>query len=423
MATNTLLTPTMITREALRILHAKLNFLGNVNKQYDDRFASSGGKIGNTLNVRMPAKYKARKTASYSAQNYVERSTPIVVASQYGVDVSFSSVELTLSLDDFSDRVLKPAVAQIAAELEGDALAAAFKAVPLFAGTTSTQMTYKSFQQQGQRMSEALAPVDGRIALLNPASRVEFSDAVKGLFHDSGEVAKLYREGKMGRTGGFETYENTLLGSHTMGSLAGTPLTAGATLGVSATTHTWAASTVVPVDGATSATTLKAGDVITFGTLANGIVDCHPETKQSYGRLKQFVVQSDVTLTTQATAYDVTVKPALIYGEGNAYQNCIRTKADTDNMTVTLWGAASSAVGQNLAFHPDAFTLVTADLEDVGKYGAWGARQSMDGVSMRIARNYNIADDSFPCRIDVLWGFAPLYGSEGYAVKHIHKLD
>ena len=90
MATNSLLTPTMITREALRILHAKLNFLGNVNTQYDDRFASSSGKIGSTLNVRMPAKFAARTTSSYSAQNYVERSTPIVQASQYGVDVSFT---------------------------------------------------------------------------------------------------------------------------------------------------------------------------------------------------------------------------------------------------------------------------------------------------------------------------------------------
>src|SRR5574343_1449696 len=143
MATNTLLTPTVITREALRILHSKLSFVGNVNRTYDDRFASSGGKIGNTLNVRMPAKYAARKTSTYAAENYVERSTPVVMASQYGVDVSFTSQELTRSLDDFSKRVLEPAVSQLASDIAGDALAKAFQSVANFVGTTSTTMPYQ----------------------------------------------------------------------------------------------------------------------------------------------------------------------------------------------------------------------------------------------------------------------------------------
>lgn len=419
MATNSLLTPTIITREALRILHAKLSFVGNVNRSYDDRFAQSGGKIGNTLNVRLPAKYKARKTATYSAQNYVERSTPVVMASQYGVDVSFTSQELTLSLDDFSKRVLEPAVSQLASEIEGDALAKAFQSVANFVGTTSTTMTYKQFAQGGQVLSENLAAPAGRIALLNPLSRVEFLDATKGLFHDSAAIKEQYREAMMGRTSGFDVYENTLIGSHTAGSLAGTPLTTGANLGVSATTHSWAATANIDIDGATSGTTLKAGDVLTFGTLAAGLVDCHPETKASYGKLKKFVVTSDVTVVTAGTA-TVTVSPAPIYGSGNGYQNCIRTKADTDNMTVTLWSAASANFGQNLQFHPDAFTAVFADLEDVSKYGSWGSRQTMDGISMRTARQYVLADDSFPCRIDVLWGFAPLYPE--LAVKSIHTL-
>lgn len=420
MATNTLLTPTIITREALRILHSKLNFVGNVNRQYDDRFASSGGKIGNTLNVRMPARYKARKTSTYAAQNYVERSAPVVMASQYGVDVSFTSVELTLSLDDFSERVLKPAVSQLAAEIEGDALALALNKTSSFVGTTSTQMTYKAFHQQGQVLSERIAPADSRIALVNPLSKVEFMDAVKTLNQDAGAISKLYREGRMGGTGGFEVYENTLMPAHTMGTLAGSPVTTGANLGVSATTHTWAATSDITVAGGTSGTTLKQGDVITFGTLADGWVDCHPETKATYGKLKKFVVDSDATIVTAGTA-TVTVRPAPIYGSGNAYQNCIQTGADTSGLTVTLWGAASSSVGQNLAFHPDAFTAVFADLEDVSKYGSWGSRQNMDGISMRTARQYVLADDSFPCRIDVLWGFAPLYVDD-LAVKHIHAL-
>lgn len=413
----------MITREALRVLHQKLNFLGNCNKQYDNRFAQSGAKIGTTLNVRLPSKYTVRKTATYSANDHVERSTPLVQASQYGVDVSFTSVELTLSLDDFSKRIINPAMAQLAAVIEGDAITAAYKLVPNFTGTTSTDMTYLQFQQNGQWLTESLTPVDdSRNAVLTPRSRVNFADAVKGLFQSSDDIKQAYKEGKMGRTGGFEVYENTLIPTHTIGSLAGSPLTTGNTNATVTTSNAWVSQTDISVTGATSATTLKAGDIVTFGTLADGYVDIHPETKTSYGRLKTFVVQSDVTLTTAANTYTVTVKPGIMTGVGNAYQNVSLTGADTSGLTVTNWGAASTSVGQSLFFHEDAFAFVTADLEDVSKYGAWGARDTMDGISMRIGRQWDITNDRFPCRIDVLWGFAGLYASDGFASRHINKL-
>lgn len=418
---NNILTPTAITREALRVLHQKLNFLSNCNKQYDDRFAQAGAKIGTSLNVRLPSKYTVRKTAAASYQDHVERSTPLVQASQYGVDVSFTSVELTMSLDDFSKRVIDPAMSQLAAAIEGDALLAAYKLVPNYTGTTSTDLTYLAFQQNGQKMTESLTPAGERYGILNPRSRAQFTDAVKGLFHDSGNIKEQYKEGIIGRTGGFDNYENTLLPSHTMGSLAGSPVTTGAANALTTTSNAWVSQTDVSVTGATSGTTLKAGDIVTFGTLADGFVDCHPETKVSYGKLKTFVVQSDVTLTTAATAYTVTVKPGIMVGSGNAYQNAIMTGSDTSGMTVTNWGAASTAVGQSLFFHKDAFAFVTADLEDVSKYGAWGARDSMDGISMRIGRQWDITNDRFPCRIDVLWGFAGLYAPDGYACRHINS--
>lgn len=420
---NSILTPLQITRESLRVLHQKLNFLTNVNKQYDSRFAQSGAKIGTTLNVRMPSKYTVRKTATASYQDHVERSTPIVQASQYGVDVSFTSVELTLSLDDFSQRIIDPAMAQLASTLESDALIAAYKLVPNYTGTTSTDMTYLAFQQNGQNMTESLTPADAtRAACINPRSKTQFGDAVKGLFQSADNIREQYVEGIMGRTGGFTCYENTLIPTHTIGTLAGSPLTTGAANATTTTVNAWVSQTDVSVTGATSATTIKAGDILTFGTLADGFVDCHPETKTSYGRLKTFVVQSDVTLTTAANSYTVTVKPGIMVGTGNAYQNCIMTGADTSGLTVTNWGAASSQVGQSLFFHKDAFAFVTADLEDVAQYGAWGARDVMDGISMRIGKQWDIANDRFPCRIDVLWGFAGLYAPDGYASRHINKL-
>lgn len=403
---NTILTPTMITRESLRVLHQKLNFCGNVNRQYDSRFAQTGAKIGTSLNIRMPAKYTTRTGATLSTQDHVERSTPLVVASQIGVDVSFTSVELTMSLDDFSERHIQPAMSQLAADIENQCLQDAYKLVPNYTGTTSTQLTYKQFQQNGANITKSLGPSSGRSAWLTPDSMVEFNDAVKGLFQDSGSIAKQYKEGMMGRTGGFDVYENTLIPSHTRGSLAGTPLTDGASLGTSTTANSWSSQTELSVDGATSTTTLKAGDVITL----SGVYDVHPESKSNTGSLKKFVVQSDVTFTTAATAYTVTVKPGLIYGSGNAFQNSVLSGvSDTDGLTVTAFGVASTAYGQNLFGQKDAFVFATVDLEDVSKYGAWGAREVMDGISMRIAKQYDITNDAVPCRIDVLYGFAGLY--------------
>jgi hypothetical protein len=421
MATNTLLNPTVITRRALRTLHQKLNFLSNVNKQYDDKFKLGGAKAGTTIGARLPNKYNVRTTATASYNDVVDRSTPIVMTSQYGVDVSFTSVELTMNIDDFNDKVLDPAMSQLASTLEGTALAKAYKLVPNYVGTTSTSLTFLHVAQAGSKLADALAPRDNsRYACFNPTAGATFSDNVKGLFHDAENIKEQYKEGLIGRTSGFNMYENTLVPGHTMGTLAGSPVTSGAANATTTTATTWVSQTDVSITGATSATTIKAGDILTFGTVADGFVDCHPETKATYGRLKTFVVQSDVTLTTAATNYTVTVKPGIMVGSGNAYQNAIMTGADTSGLTVTNWGAAGSSVGQSLLFHKDAFAFVTADLEDVSQYGAWGARDVMDGISMRIGRQWDVANDRFPCRIDVLWGFDGLYAPDGFAVRHIN---
>lgn len=416
---NSILTPTQITREALRILHQKLNFVGNVNRQYDDRFAQGGAKIGTTLNVRMPAKYVTGSGATISAyQDHVERSTPLSVSSQTWVAVSFTTAELTMSLDDFSDRIIKPAMNQMAAKLESDALAAAYKLVNNYTNaTTDGLLTFKRFSQGSQKLTENLAPLGDRTALLTPYSRVEFMDVTKSLFHSAQNIQKQYREGIIGTTGGFDVYENTLLASHTTGSYDGTGLTNGTALGTSTTANAWVSQTTLSIDGVT-AKTLKAGDIITF----SGVYAVHPESKANTGKLATFVVQSDITLTTAATSYDVTIKPGLIYGSGNAYQNCtLSGVANTDGLTVTLKGAVSSQFGQDLQFHKDAFVFATADLEDVSQYGAWGARESLDGISMRLARQYAIGTDTVPCRIDVLWGFAGLYPE--LANRHMYELD
>lgn len=404
---NEILTNTVITREAARILHQGDNFMNSINMEYKDQFARSGAKAGTTIGMRLPTKYKARKTATFAGQDHVERSTPLAVLSQWGVDVSFSTYDRTLKLDDFSKRVIQPAIKQLAAEVAGQCMSDAYKLVNSYTNaTTNTTLTYKNYQLNGARLTDELAPHSDRTALLTPASTVEFMDATKGLFSARSNLDEQFREGILGRTGGFDVGENTMLPAHTTGTLAGSPLTNGASLGTSTTANAWVSQTTLNVDGATSGTTLKAGDIITL----SGVYRVHPETKANTGKLMTFVVQSDVTLTTAATGYDVTVKPAMIYGSGNAFQNCaLSGVASSDGLTVSRIGAANTQFAQDLFFHKDAFAIAFVDLEDVSAYGAQCSRVNTDRVSIRFVQQYGAGDDIVKARFDVCFGFAPLY--------------
>ena len=407
---NSILTPQVITREALRILHAQSNFLTKINRQYDSRFAVSGAKIGTSLDVRLPNKFTVRTGSTYSAQNMIERKVNLPVATIKGVDLTITDSELTLSLNDFSEQFLKPAMNQLASDLEYSAMQSMYKSVPNSVGTVSTQIDYKKFQQAGQKLTEALAPSSDRTFLLNPASRVEFSDAVKGLFQSSSNIEDQYREGMVGRTGGFDVFENTMIPVHTTGTYGGTPLTNGATQGDAGTGNAYVATSSIVTDGWTSGgTSLKAGDIVTFA----GVFDVHPETKVSTGVLKKFVITTDVSDTTGAIT--MTVSPGVI--AGGAYQNCSNRIAD--NSAIVVLGTSATAYGQNLAFHKDAFTFVSADL-DIPKGMDMAAREKFGNISMRFVRWFDGDTGTWKSRFDILHGMAALYPE--LACRLVHQL-
>jgi len=407
---NSILTPQIITREALRILHAESNFLTKINRQYDSRFAVSGAKIGTSLDVRLPNKFTVRTGSSYTAQNMIERKVNLPVATIKGVDCTISDSELTLSLNDFSEQFLKPAMNQLASDIEYNAMLSMYKSVPNYVGTVASQIDYKKFQQAGQRLTENLAPTSDRTFLLNPASRVEFSDAVKGLFQASSNIEDQYREGMVGRTGGFDVFENTMIPVHTTGTYGGTPLTNGATQGSTGSGNAYVATSDIITDGWTSGgTSLKAGDIVTFA----GCYDVHPETKVSTGVLKKFVIVSDVSDTTGAIT--MTVSPGVI--AGGAYQNCSNRIAD--NSAITVLGTSATAYGQNLAFHKDAFTFVSADL-DIPKGVDMAARERFGNISMRFVRWFDGDTGDWKARFDILHGMAALYPE--LACRLVHQL-
>jgi hypothetical protein len=383
---NSILTPTAVTREALRILHQKLNFIGSINRQYDSSFAKDGAKIGTDLKIRLPNEYTVRTGATLSTQTTTETSTTLSVATQKGVDTTFTTSELTLSLQDFSERILEPAMSVLAANIEADALTMALD-VYQAVNNVGSAVTLNKVLTARKLLTDSLAPSSNRTLLLNTQDNLDLVDGLKGLFQDSGEIAKQYREGMVGRTAGFgDIYENTLLASQTTGTAA------------SATTYT--VNGAVTTNGSTSvtvavgATTFKRGDVFT-------VVGCnrvHPESKADTGSLQQFVVTADYA----GGAGSLSFSPA-IYTSGGR-QN-VTAAGMPNGAALVKVGGASAVYKPSLAYHKDAFTFVSADLEDVSKYGAWGAREVMDGVSMRIARQYAIGTDTIPCRIDVLYGY------------------
>ncbi len=389
---NSFLSPTIITREALRILHANLNFISNCDKQYDKQFANAGaspsGKIGPTLTIRMPNQYTVRTGSTLAIQDTVESSQTLTVSTQKGVDMTFTSQDLTLTIDEFSDRYLKPAMSVLATNIEADALSMVLD-VYNAVDDNANPITYKDIALGRKNLQLYLAPDDGeRVGIISSTHVPSYLDAIKGLFNPQEGIARPYLTGKIGKVNNMNFYENTVLQQFQTG-------TAAATTGYTANNATAQTGSTITVQ--TGTTTFLKGDIITFA----GVDAVDPETKADRGFLQKFVI----TANSGASATTLSISPAIV--ATGAAQNV--TNGVANNSAVVKYGGGASALyAQSLLFHPEAFAFVTADLVDVSKFGAWGAREVMDNISMRIARQYDIVNDKIPCRIDVLYGYKTL---------------
>jgi len=390
---NTLLTPTAVTRKALAILHQKLNFIGSINRQYDDSFAQKGAKIGDSLKIRLPNEYAVRTGKTLDVQDTTEASTTLTVSTQKGVDMDFSSAELTLDLDDFGERVLDPAMSVLAATIENDVMNV-YKDVPNQISDVGATFTLAGAIAANKRLTDSLVPMGASRCLnLNTTDNASLVSALSGLFNDPAKVSKNYRDGMVAsKFMGFDKiYENTLW---PMGFTSGTDDGTGDHK-VGAASQTGASIT----HGSEGTGTFVVGDVISFA----GCNEVHPETKVSTGVLKKFVVTTAMT----AVATTVAISPSIV--TSGAKQNCSASptaagaiwKRESDDSTAIGAGADYSI---SMAHHKDAFAFATADL--VMPSGVdFSAREVFDGISLRVIRDYDINNDQFPCRIDVLYGY------------------
>jgi len=414
-ATDTILTISMITNESLDVLMNELTFSARVKRSYDSSFGVDGAKIGDTLNVRRPPRFIGTSGPNLSVEDYNQTSIPVVIGDttkygdQFHVDTAFTTKDLRLSLGAFSENVIKPSVAAVANRVDYIGLQMAKNSTANIvgvAGTTPTQLL--TYLTAGAYLTSEAAPKRGdRSIVVEQFTGATIVDSLKGIFTPADKIGAQYKTGLMGTdSAGMNWYEDQNVNTQTSGYWAstGSTLTADTTsIGIATG---WAqTSSFTLTAGATI--TLKKGDQI---YLAN-VFPVNPQSRQIYGKTaRPFVVQADMTITGSSTG-TVTVAPAII--TAGQFQNVSITSTSA-TATVTPFSIGTSGVGvqspRNVLFHKNAYTLAMADLElPAGVVFAGRAASQEAGMSIRVVRQYTINNDQIPARFDVLFGWAPLY--------------
>ena len=388
MTTNSLLTINMITNEAVRLFTQSNAFLRTVSRQYDDQFARTGAKIGSTLRVRLPNDYTVTTGPAITPQGTNEQNTSLTVATQANVPVSFGTAEKTMQLDDFSERILAPAVNRLAAYVAADLMNVASQSAnitPNLSGSTLSSPNATTWLTAGSALDQNLSPRMDRKIILDPVTQARTVGYLAGLFNPQVKIAENYETGVITRdTLGFDwMYDQTTL-VHTVGSFS-----AGTVNGASQT------GTTLTVNAITG--TLNQGDIITIA----GVYAINRLTGNSQGQLRQFVVTANVN----SGATSIPIYPAIT--PAPAAFNTV-TASPANSAAISLVMPASSSYRQNIAYFPEAFTLATADLEMPTAGVVQAARAQFDGISLRMIEAYDVMSDSLITRMDILYGYAAI---------------
>ena len=407
---NNLLTISKITNEALMVLENELTFTSEVDRNYDDQFAVVGAKIGNTVNVRKPGRFIGTTGPALNVEDFNETSVPVTLSTQFHVDTQFTTQDLALSLDMFSDRVLKPAIAAIANKIDRDGMSMAVLQTANIVGTAGVVPTeLLTYLTAGAYLDSEGAPRDGRRScIVEPFTSASIVNSLKGLFVPQEAIASQYRKGLMGRdSGGMNWKLDQNVVSQTFGDNSTDTVTASVntTTGTGFLTSGWASSSTISVTAAnTGIINLNAGDVFTI----DGVYAVNPQNRQPYGsnKLRNFVVKTTVAISSGSSG-NVVVSPAVI--TAGQFQN-VSIPTTSSTAAVTQFNKTGVVSAQNIIMHKNAFTLAVADLElPEGVHFAGRASDKEIGLSMRVVRQYTINNDSIPTRLDVLYGWAPLY--------------
>lgn len=397
---NTTLTADIIAKEAVAILENDCVMGGLVYRGYEEEFDKkiNGYTVGETISIRRPADFTIRTGATAAVQDVVEGKIPITVDTQIGVDFKFTSQDLTLQIKQLSERVIRPALIQLANKIDGDVLAQ-YKYVPNHVTIPSGGIdSYADFALAAERMDLIGVPQDDRSAVLTASDTWKLLGSQTALYMQ--DVAKsAYRTRKLGMIGGIDTYTSLNAKTHTTGDRTGTDLVDQALVDGTQTWATYkdATSVTLHMDGFAGATsTVKAGDTFTI----SAVWDVNPVTKERLGHLKMFTVVADFTAASNEG--DLSIWPPLIMS--GAHQTVsVDSGTEVNDNTVTWQGVASTGYPQNLYFHKNAFSLVMVPM--VSPPGAIDVgRRSYKGYSVRVIPYYDGTNDVSNWRLDVLYG-------------------
>jgi hypothetical protein len=415
---NSLITAQWVARKALVLLHAKSNFTGRTNRDYQSLLPGpiNGVILGQQLSIRLPFQYQLRTGPQMNAQNSVQRFATLLVNQQLGVDINFTSVERAMLLNNFEEQVLEPAMARLAAGVE-NFTAGQVNNVPKFTGATSTTATYDQLLQNEQYLTEALAPEDDRRTFTaTPQTSRFFVKDNKGLFQPESTISDQWLEGVISdKAAGYVCFRNTKLPTHVCGtfSASSNPAVNGAGQSNPGAGNAFVSTFSLATNGWNAgADTLNAGDVITIA----GVNEVDPETKASLGRPKQFVVTATTTSSGGAMA-SLPIAPGII--TGGAYQNVDSVPAAGALIQVFgVAGAASASpllnisgvlIKQSLGWYRDAIVFANPPMLDLSPLVKMTAAEAFEGYNMRFAQQWDPSNDVLPARLDSIVGAVLAY--------------
>jgi len=385
---NVILTPTAVTRAVAVVLHQKGKFLKRINQQYDAQYAADGQrKGGGSIKIRLPNEYSVRTGTVMNVQDTSETNETLTIATMKGVDMAFSDSDLSLSIEDFSKRIIEPAVKVLVSNIEADVIGGSANSVANFVDSDGAAFSFLDIMKGRQKLIESLAPddEDDLNLFLSPTHTTKYVDAVKGLFVPGGTIGAQYKDGMVGLVAGVGWVGNS---THL------TDLTTGTAAKATGYTVNGATQQGATITVQTGTTTFVVGDRVTFA----GCNAVHPETKADLGYLKQFVI----TANSGASATSLAISPSLV--ATGARQNCSGFPTNV-GAVVKLGAGASEKTNRSLYFNRNFCAVAFADLENPSKYGAWGDTQVVDNVSCRVWRAGDIVNGKFLSRIDVLYGY------------------
>jgi hypothetical protein len=414
---NSLLQPNEITRIPLMVAHTNIKFAKAVDKSYGEEFAndtkSMAGKIGKTIQIRLPNKYTIRSGTAMQVQAHTEQSTALTVGTEIGIDSEFYDSEEALNVSDYEKRYAMPMGLGIAAEMDRD-LASMYNLISnaVLLDTTSAATQVKTILQAKQKLIDANMPIDDKLsAVMGSAAEPFLASNLVTIYNPQPNISKVFKEGRVSDMHGMSWYTDQNMPIHTCGTrVAGSGTTCGATI-------TAEGQTYINLKNASNQT-VAVGDVFTLGTtVSNPVYGVNPETKKSTGALAQFVVQPGTdgaqgyvastqtyTLSAGGVNVNVFINGGAIYTSASlGLQNVLSMPAST--ALATFIGVASTAYSQIICLHETAAALASVKLPVWPNQGKM-ERSSYDGMSLRYWRNGDITNGRQLSRFDSLYGKA-----------------